>query len=730
MANAPRADHDPTSLEVPPGQGKARAPASNQEQPAETQKAVSKAVSSRDVFDGSIGSAMVAATTLTAQPRVESSATPYRPVDADWPVIGGYEILGVLGRGGMGRVYKARQISLKRLVALKVILSGEHADPEEITRFREEAQAIARLQHPNIVQIYEIGEQGGHPFFSLELVEGGSLADHLRGIPMSVEQAAALVETLARAIHAAHQQGVIHRDLKPSNVLMAPPPFLASGPRGMEGWVPKITDFGLAKKLDDAAGLTLSGAIVGTPRYMAPEQAAGRSRDIDSTVDIYALGVILYELLTGRTPFKGTPMEVLDQVRRNTPVPLRRLEPEIPANLETICMKCLEREPGKRYSSASALAADLRRFLENKPILARPVGPMARLILWSRRNRTVLGAGALLVGVVALTWFGAGRWQTYRQEAQERERLAREKEWKEFQEARSEELFEKLLTDGPSAWPMPAEEKLVFQNGLHDLQVRKNRASVRNDDVDLKAVEAQLKRAEPLLKRFQAELTQGDLMGLHLPAIAAARTQASKVRSQNNLKQLSLSMHNYANVHRFLPPHALYSKDGRPLLSWRVALLPYLEQDLLYKKFKLDEPWDSPNNKALLKYMPPSYIPPEERPSTEPYHTYYQVFVGTNGAVGPLFEPSPKYRVALSGGIPDGTSGTFLIVEAGTAVPWTKPEDIVYDPAKPLPKLGGLYQDGFTAVFADSSARFLTRDLDEEIIRACAMAASQSSGRS
>ena len=313
----------------------------------------------------------------------------------------------------------------------------------------------------------------------------------------------------------------------------------------------------------------------------------------------------------------------------------------------------------------------------------------------------------------------AGRWQTYRQEAQERERVAREKEWKEFQEARSEELFDKLLTDGPSAWPMPAEEKLVFQNGLHDLQVRKNRASVRNDEADLKAVEAQLKRAEPLLKRFQAELTQGDLMGLHLPAIAAARTQASKVRSQNNLKELSLSMHNYANVHRFLPPHALYSKDGRPLLSWRVALLPYLEQDLLYKKFKLDEPWDSPNNKALLKYMPPSYIPPEERPSTEPYHTYYQVFVGTNGPVGPVFEPSPKYRVALSGGIPDGTSGTFLIVEAGTAVPWTKPEDIVYDPAKPLPKLGGLYQDGFTAVFADSSARFLTRDLDEETIRAC-----------
>src|SRR5262249_36193658 len=165
----------------------------------------------------------------------------------------------------------------------------------------------------------------------------------------------------------------------------------------------------------------------------------------------------------GRTPFKGTPMEVLDQVRHNTPVPLRRLEPEIPVSLETICMKCLEREPGKRYSSASALAADLRRFLENKPILARPVGPMARLMLWSRTNRIALIGTVLLVAIIGLTWFAAGRWQTYRQETQERERLAREKEWKEFQEARSQELFEKLLTDGPSAWPMAAEERLVFQ---------------------------------------------------------------------------------------------------------------------------------------------------------------------------------------------------------------------------------------------------------------------------
>jgi hypothetical protein len=207
-------------------------------------------------------------------------------------------------------------------------------------------------------------------------------------------------------------------------------------------------------------------------------------------------------------------------------------------------------------------------------------------------------------------------------------------------------------------------------------------------------------------------------MGLQLPAVNAVRSSANKTRSQNNVKQLSLAMHNYANSHRFLPPHAIYSKDGKPLLSWRVALLPYLEQTLLYRKFKLDEPWDSPNNKALLKYMPPSFIPPEERRTSEPYTTYYQVFVGTNRPVGPIFEPSPKHRVSFAGGIPDGNSGTLIIVEGGSAVPWTKPEDIVYDADKPLPKLGGLFPDGFAAAFADGSVRFLTRDLDEEMIRA------------
>jgi hypothetical protein len=186
----------------------------------------------------------------------------------------------------------------------------------------------------------------------------------------------------------------------------------------------------------------------------------------------------------------------------------------------------------------------------------------------------------------------------------------------------------------------------------------------------------------------------------------------------NNLKQLALAMNNHSSVYGYIPRQAIHGKDGKPLLSWRVALLPYLDQMPLYQKFKLDEPWDSPHNRSLLKYIPPPYIPPEERQGSEAYTTYYQVFVGTNGPIGPLFEPSPQFQLRRGVGCPDGASGTILIVEAGTAVPWTKPEDLPYDPGKPLPSLGGLFKDGFSAGFFDGSVRFLTRDIDEETIRA------------
>jgi serine/threonine-protein kinase len=306
------------------------------------------------------------------------------------PRVADHETLGELGRGAMGIVLKARQISLNRVVALKLIQAGARAGAEDRARFRAEAEAVAHLQHPNIVQVYAVGEQDGWPYFSLELVEGGSLAERIAGTPQPARQAAQLVETLARAMQAAHQRGVIHRDLKPANVLLT-----ADG-------TPKITDFGLAKRLEQNAGHTRTGAVVGTPSYMAPEQAAGKARDVGPAADIYALGAILYELLAGRPPFRAeTVLDTLDQVRSQEPVPPTRLQPKVPRDVETICLKCLHKEPAKRYASAGALADDLARFLRGEPILARPVGPVGRLWRWSRRNPRVaaLLAVLLVVGV-------------------------------------------------------------------------------------------------------------------------------------------------------------------------------------------------------------------------------------------------------------------------------------------------------------------------------------------
>jgi hypothetical protein len=319
------------------------------------------------------------------------------------PAIPGYELLGELGRGGMGVVYKARHQPLKRVVALKMILAGAHAEPELLSRFRLEAEAVARLQHPNIIQIYEIGEHQGLPFFSLEFVEGGSLDRKIQGAPQPAVPAAELVETLARAMHAAHERGIVHRDLKPANVLLA-----ADG-------TPKVTDFGLAKRLDDAgAAQTGTGAVMGTYRYMAPEQAWGRARDVGPLADVYALGVILYELLTGRVPFLGeNALRTLEQVRTHDPVPPRRLQPAVPRDLEKNCLKCLEKEPTKRYASALDLAEDVRRFLHGEPVRARLITPVGRAMKWAGRHRAITAAAAFLIlavassvtGVVFISWY-------------------------------------------------------------------------------------------------------------------------------------------------------------------------------------------------------------------------------------------------------------------------------------------------------------------------------------
>jgi hypothetical protein len=323
----------------------------------------------------------------------------------------------------MGVVYQARQLGLDRTVALKMVLTGIHTGPKDLARFRAEAAMLARLRHPNIVQIYDVGEAAGRPYFVLEFVAGGSLAQHLQGTPQPARAVAQLIETLARAVHAAHANGVIHRDLKPANILLEWSGLEGQGsgkkfvrhseplPLIPIGLTPKITDFGVAKyaggdgDAPDLRGPTVTGELLGTPSYMAPEQAMVPRQPVGAAADVYALGAILYELLTGRPPFTGeTPLVTVAQVLHNEPVSVASLQPNVPRELETICLKCLRKEPRQRYGSALELAEDLRRFLRDEPIRARPVGAVERLWRWVRRHPAPAGllAAGLLAPAVAL----------------------------------------------------------------------------------------------------------------------------------------------------------------------------------------------------------------------------------------------------------------------------------------------------------------------------------------
>jgi eukaryotic-like serine/threonine-protein kinase len=330
-----------------------------------------------------------------------ADATVAVPRPTGLPQVPGYRVEALLGRGGMGVVYRACHLRLNRAVALKMLLAGPCARPEALERFLREAEAVAGLRHPNIVQVYDVGDVDGQPYFTMELVESGNLAEKIQGVPQPARHAAALVATLAEAIHAAHQSGIVHRDLKPSNVLLT------------RDGTPKVTDFGLARRLEGGDGLTLSGAPVGTPSYMAPEQARADKGTIGPATDVYALGAILYELLTGRPPFRAeSATATLQQVVADEPVPPARLNPRAPRDLDTICLKCLHKEPQRRYASAAALADDLRRFDRGEPITARPVGPLERGVRWVRRRPALaaaLAAGVLLASALvgaALWWHG------------------------------------------------------------------------------------------------------------------------------------------------------------------------------------------------------------------------------------------------------------------------------------------------------------------------------------
>jgi WD40 repeat protein/serine/threonine protein kinase len=407
---------------------------------------------------------------------------PTRPSPTPPPDIPGYIILDELGRGGMGVVFRASQVRLNRLVALKMIRAGAHAEADQLARFRAEAEAVARVQHPSIVQIYEVGEHEGLPFLSLELVDGHSLAERLGGTPQSPLQAAHLLEVVARAIDTVHQAGIVHRDLKPANILLAhagcKPPETTNGaadthltldepaaPLPLDQYLPKITDFGLAKQLKAPHSQTASGAVIGTPAYMAPEQAYGKSRvrPVGPPADIYALGAILYEMLTGSPPFRGEQLlDILDQIWSREPVPPTRLQPKVPRDLETICLKCLEKDPRKRYASAAALADDLRCFLDGKPITARPVGLAERGWRWCRRNPWV---AAWIAAFVISLLVGSGMSLSFALEANTRAEEAMQSAKEKASETRKVE--EKAANERKA--------KAELQKTAEDLQKTLNR---------------------------------------------------------------------------------------------------------------------------------------------------------------------------------------------------------------------------------------------------------------
>ena len=410
-------------------------------------------------------------------PTQPSASGPESPPD-EAPTVEGYEILERIGQGGMGIVYRARQHGLERLVALKMIRGGSHAAPEHLARFRIEARSVARLRHPNVVQIYDVGQADGLPFVALELLEGGSLDHRVAGTPQPERASAELLVTLAGAIDAAHRAGVVHRDLKSANVL-----FAADG-------TPKIADFGLAKRLDEEDGQTQSGQVMGSPSFMAPEQARGKGREVGPPADLYSLGAILYEMLTGRPPFKGpSAMDTLLQVVNDEPIPPSRLRPGLSRDLETICLRCLAKEPHRRYDSAEGLADDLRRYLAGTPILARRIGLRERAWKWARRQPAAATLAALaMASTIGLVAAGLHAREAERDRAEEAEALR-------FRAAVAIAGGQRALAEQSPRYDQKGLNELLGELGTHP-----RLAAVR---AEVEALIGQLERLRDRLEKFK-----------------------------------------------------------------------------------------------------------------------------------------------------------------------------------------------------------------------------------
>jgi eukaryotic-like serine/threonine-protein kinase len=473
----------------------------------------------------------------------------------DAPSVPGYEIMGTLGHGGMGIVYKARHRGLNRLVALKMIRGGIAARPEAFTRFSTEAKAIAKLRHPHILQIFDIGEANGLPYLGLELLEGGSLSDRLAGTPQPGRWAAELLATLARAVDVAHQAGIIHRDLKPTNVL-----YTADG-------VPKIADFGLAKWIDSDEHQTASGQIMGSPSYMAPEQAGGHSKQVGATADVYALGACLYEMLTGRPPFKGeSQMETVRQVIEQEPIRPRQLEPRVPLDLETICLKCLEKGPAKRFATAAELADDLRRFVDGEPIRARSTPAWERAWKWGKRRPTTVALLAVCALAVVGLVLGIALYNVSLQgrldDALAKERLARQSEQDARQRlsllrAEGQKLFDSArVAVAARDWASARSDlaKLILSGDARVEELRDPASALLEQVYKELAVEADRRASEARFQQFVKKRDEAQFLGTlytgmdlvaNLEAVRAAVQQAFDVYNVKAEKEprLILDLH-------------------------------------------------------------------------------------------------------------------------------------------------------------------------------------------
>lgn len=431
------------------------------------------------------------------------------PTESRLPRIGSYQILQEIGRGGMGVVYKARQANLSRIVVIKMILAGEHASLKERARLRIEAEAAAQLLHPNVVQVFEIGEHDGLPFLAMEYVSGGNLMRMLRGKPQAFRWSARLIETLARAIHEAHKRGIIHRDLNPSNILVS------------HDGTPKISDFGLAKFLVDGHGVSANGVILGTPSYMAPEQISDNGAQVGPATDVYALGALLYEMTTGTAPFRGfTPMETLCQVMEAELVPPSRLRHGVPEDLETICLKCLDRDPTRRYETAEDLADDLRRYCESQPIRARRTSRLRRIMQWRRRQPLAANLLALSVLLFLMVLGIAAAYGVI---------ITQRKE--ELQKQHEDEQREISLRDFENH-RLKAEARRAFQQ-TYDLNLSQIKQSLDAGEVEL---------AQDLFDKLESGLQPGESGGFEWRYLKNLLARASRSLSTGSAKVQCLAI--------------------------------------------------------------------------------------------------------------------------------------------------------------------------------------------